>query len=272
MTCILIGQGYFGKILKDKIENLCLRLITIDPFVETADFKTYEQIDHIYTTSETFWFIATPPKTHKNIAVDIITNYNARRIWIEKPICKTLEDTIELDKIIKYNNVYIYPDFTWLQTNICIKIRDSIQRESSIPVFFKMTMSCPHSHVDYINGDVSLILDIIPHPLSILHMIMKYTKDEITSISEHYHTIDRVDIVGTTKNKLSFLFEIDNASEYKNRSITFHTTKSSIMWNSEIKDDGIDAITRHLQLYLNLEEPIINYLDVAATTEILCKK
>ena len=40
MNCVVIGLGYFGNILKSKLENLEHRVITIDPYNETADLKT----------------------------------------------------------------------------------------------------------------------------------------------------------------------------------------------------------------------------------------
>ena len=112
---IIVGYGYFGKILKSKINDLNMDVLTVDPFVKSSDYKYVQDVPEIYKQSTTFWFITTPATSHKDVAIKLITECYARRIWIEKPICTTLKDTNELDAIAHEYNVYLYCDFTWLQ-------------------------------------------------------------------------------------------------------------------------------------------------------------
>ena len=45
--------------------------------------------------------IATPPESHLDLAK--LSIYYNRHVWIEKPICQSYEETLELEFFIKFN-------------------------------------------------------------------------------------------------------------------------------------------------------------------------
>ena len=48
MTCIIIGLGYFGNIIKSKLEkNFNVEIITVDPYNTYATYKSIDEINFI---------------------------------------------------------------------------------------------------------------------------------------------------------------------------------------------------------------------------------
>ena len=92
MNCVIIGLGYFGNILKSKLENLEYKVITVDPYNEASDFK---DIDDIAAIEENRYFITTPASTHHTILLRLFEK-GVKNIWVEKPVCPSLEDTLDI--------------------------------------------------------------------------------------------------------------------------------------------------------------------------------
>ena len=85
MTSIIIGLGYFGNIIKSKLEkNFNTEIITVDPYQTSANYKSIDEIN--FTTGR--WFVTSPANTHHTILIELF-NKGVTDIWVEKPICPT---------------------------------------------------------------------------------------------------------------------------------------------------------------------------------------
>jgi len=124
--------------------------------------------------------------------------------------------------------------------------------------------------LDYTKNDVSLLLDLLPHPLSILQHIMDLTHDtlDLESLNCVSSGIDQAVIIGITQNNMHILLELDNTAPAKYRHIIFHNGPERIAWTSNDpvisnSSSDPDALTRHLHLYFAQTKPLVSYMDVA---------
>ena len=153
MKCVIVGLGYFGKIIKSKLENN--EIITIDPRPEVgADFQNISDIK--FTDGK--WFVTTPASTHHEILLELF-DMGVKDIWIEKPICITLDDILDVFSK-KPDDVFLYCDFTWLQ-------HTAIKRLGELN-------GIKHIEMKWINdgsmipNDVNIVTDLAVHPISII--------------------------------------------------------------------------------------------------------
>ena len=89
---VIIGLGYFGNILKSKLEKLGYDVVTIDPYNKEADLKN---ISSMAPFEDDRYFVTTPASTHHSILLDLFSR-GVKNIWVEKPICPSLEDTLDI--------------------------------------------------------------------------------------------------------------------------------------------------------------------------------
>ena len=103
MKVILIGNGYWGNIIKEKLSK-------ITHLIYTADSKS--NIDVILEKDVDYVFICTPTKTHYNIIKKCIKN--KKNIFCEKPFTGDFNKAIELYELADKYGVEIYVDNIFL--------------------------------------------------------------------------------------------------------------------------------------------------------------
>ena len=99
MKCFIVGLGYFGSILNTKLTKNNYDVTTIDPYNQMAHHKS---IDDVKFTNDDRWFVTTPASTHHAILIKLFSK-GVKNIWVEKPICPSLEDTLDIFSI-KYSS------------------------------------------------------------------------------------------------------------------------------------------------------------------------
>jgi hypothetical protein len=265
MNCVVIGLGYFGNILKSKLENLEHRVITIDPYNETADFKN---IDDITAIEENWYFITTPASTHHSILIKLFSK-GVKNIWVEKPICPSLEDTLDIFSK-KPDDTFLYCDFTWLQHN-------SIKNLGNCKGIKHIEMKWLNNGT-MIPSDVNIVEDLAVHPISILMFLLMKSKKSIHAIDVPYANEKSVLINGKCDD-ISFNIEVSNTSMKKSRSISLYCKDDVYRWSSDdeyfIENIGIvektDAIEMNIHHFMSRNS--IGYpLDIARTLEVVNKR
>jgi hypothetical protein len=103
MKVILIGNGYWGNIIKEKLSK-------ITHLIYTADSKS--NIDLILKKDVDYVFICTPTKTHYDIVKKCIKN--KKNIFCEKPFTGDINKAIELYELAEKYGVEIYVDNVFL--------------------------------------------------------------------------------------------------------------------------------------------------------------
>ncbi len=274
MKSVVIGLGYFGKIIKNKIskyyfENLSNRfnheIITIDPYNTKADYKSLDEIN--FTDGK--WFVTSPASTHHSILVELF-NKGVKDIWVEKPICPTLHETLDIFAK-KPDDVFLYCDFTWLQHNSIKKLGEN--------------KNIKHIEMKWLNdgsmipNDVTIVSDLAIHPISILTFLLMKSLDTIKTIDIIYATDTSVLINGTSQNNITFNIEVSNSSLKKYRNISLYCKDNVYRWSSRdeffIENIGdvekTDAIEENIKHFVNRNT--IGYpLDIARSLESVNKQ
>lgn len=113
MNTLLIGDGYWGNIIKPK-----LKLLT--NLIYVADSKT--NIDDIFSKYEIdFVFICTPTNTHYELVKKCI-GYK-KNIFCEKPFTGDINKALELYELANENIVKIWVDNIFLLTDVFNEIK-----------------------------------------------------------------------------------------------------------------------------------------------------
>ncbi len=264
MNCVIIGLGYFGNILKSKLENLEYKVITVDPYNEASDFK---DIDDIAAIEENRYFITTPASTHHTILLRLFEK-GVKNIWVEKPVCPSLEDTLDIFSK-KPDDTFLYCDFTWLQHN-------SIKELGNCKEIKHIEMKWLNNGT-MIPKDVNIVEDLAVHPISILMFLLMKSKRSITSIYIPYANEKSVLINGKCDD-ITFNIEVSNTSMKKSRNISLYCKDNVYRWSSEYeffienvgKVEKTDAIEMNIRQFLSRNS--IGYpLDIARTLETVNK-
>jgi predicted dehydrogenase len=264
--CIIVGLGYFGKIIKSKLVGK--EVVTIDPVNTEATCKTINEVPPFNNAK---WFVTTPASTHHEILLDLFEK-GVKDIWVEKPICSKFEDTLDIFATIP-DDVFLYCDFTWLQ-------------HSAVKALGKTCGDAPkHIELKWLNdgsmipNDVNIVLDLAIHPLSIITYLLIKSKDKIKNIKIKYATKQSVIIEGYSDNGTTFYIEVSNSSLKKYRGISLYCSEKVYRWNSEnqfyIENIGeveeTDAIEKNIDSFFNRIN--IGYpLDIARILEEVNKQ
>ncbi len=261
MKCVIVGLGYFGKIIQSKLKEFPVdELITIDPFNPTSDFKNISDVENV----DGYWFVTTPASTHHTILLELFQK-GVKNIWVEKPICNTLDDTLDIFSK-KPDDVFLYCDFTWLQ-------HEAIKRLGDVSDIKHIEMKWMNDG-SMIPKDVNIVTDLAVHPISILTFLLIKSKDILEKINVTYANDMSVLINGFSKNGITFNIEVSNSSSIKTRNISVYCVDDVYRWFSEdpdhIENLGLikskDAIVSNIQLFFSKNS--LGYpLDIARTLE-----
>ena len=94
----LIGLGYWGKIINEKLEKFC-----------EVKFTCRSKDTYIDRLDEVDWVVvATPNDTHYVIVRNCISA--GKNVFCEKPLTPTLEESKELFDLAEKHNVKLYVD------------------------------------------------------------------------------------------------------------------------------------------------------------------
>ena len=262
MKCVIVGLGYFGRIIMSKLIPYfqIKEIITVDPFNTDADFKSVSDIHDV----DGYWFITTPASTHHTILLELFEK-GVKNIWVEKPICNTLDDTLDIFSK-KPDDVFLYCDFTWLQ-------HEAIKRLGSVSDIKHIEMKWMNDG-SMIPKDVNIVTDLAVHPISILTFLLIKSKDILEKIHVTYANDMSVLINGFSKNGLTFNIEVSNSSCIKTRNISVYCADDVYRWFSEDPEhienlgriESKDAIVSNIELFLSKNS--LGYpLDIARTLE-----
>ena len=266
MKSVVIGLGYFGNIIKSKLEkNFNTEIITVDPYQTSANYKSIDEIN--FTTGK--WFVTSPANTHHTILIELF-NKGVTDIWVEKPICPTLHETLNIFAK-KPDDIFLYCDFTWLQHNSIKTLGDN--------------NDIKHIEMKWLNdgsmipNDVNIVSDLAIHPISILTFLLMKSLDTIKTIDIIYATNTSVLINGISQNNTTFNIEVSNSSLKKYRNISLYCESQVYRWSSLneffIENIGVvektDAIEENIKHFFNRNS--IGYpMDIARSLEIVNKK
>ena len=180
---VIIGYGYWGKILKSKLNNLN---------IETEIINKSKYKEFLNKTNEyKLIIVSTKEKNHIKIINDILSNLCLKDslIFCEKPFSKNVNSYNLLNK----NNIYISDVF--LYNNKYLKIK-SFCNNKKIKTINIETSNNSVSQKD------SILYDLLYHDIYIIMDLKNYFS--ISNIYIHYHD----------ENELKLQFKINNSNIY----------------------------------------------------------
>lgn len=281
MRCIIVGYGYFGHIIEKKLAGLGLEYVTVDPYNTASTYKDIFEVPERNAVTD-YWFITTPATTHKSTILRLIQEVGAHHIWVEKPLCTTYADTAEIMELILQRNIHLYCDFTWLKHDFMMTATSIFTQTRTAIQLFKMRIIQPKM-IDYTKNDVHILLDLLPHPLSMLQALMDITHDSLTSFSVYKVSIDKVAITGVLNRGGTLLIELDNTTNTKYRDIEIVSSDTHLQWNTSTNNvckngnvvspshDG-DAIEKHICAFTSQQPTSVDILKVAEMLENICEQ
>ena len=263
---VIVGIGYFGKILRSKLIDKG-QVVVVDPFAE-SDYKTVADVPFV----DGKWFVTTPASTHYSILCELFAR-GVKDIWVEKPICGTLEETLDVFARVP-DDVFLYCDFTWLKHAAVLKMGEYVYKNSIKHLDLKWLNDGSH-----IPSDVNIVMDLAVHPISIITYLFFRNSDRILNIHTVYTSQKSVILSGVSDKGCTFNIEVSNDSEKKSRSISLYS-KDSIRWSSlsEFSIENIgkletsDAIENNISCFLTGRGNPAFCLDIARTLESVNKQ
>lgn len=262
--CVVVGLGYFGKIIKSKLKES--EIITVDIYNDEATYKNISDVPF----SDGKWFVTTPASTHHEILVNLFDK-GVKDIWVEKPICSDFNDTLDIFSRIP-DDVFLYYDFTWLKHSAIKKLGEC--EETPKHIDFKWL-----NDGKMIPTDVNIVLDLAVHPLSILVYFLIKHKDIVKHIKIDYASEKSVLISGVSEKNITFNIEVSNSSFTKTRNISMYCNENVYRWYSTnehfIENMGniekTDAISSHIENFFSRNN--IGYpLDISRLLELVNKQ
>jgi len=244
MKCVVIGTGYFGKIILSKLKDH--DVITVDP-IGKSDYKSILDVPFV----DGKWFVITPASTHYDILCTLFEK-GVKDIWVEKPVCPHIDQTMDIfEKIPK--DVFLFCDFTWLQHSVVKRIGDHVVQHGLKNINIMWLNSGENTP-----RDANIVVDLVIHPVSILYHVLLQTNDSINTISMECNK-NNVFISGESDKNVKFTIEVSNSFNKKLRYISLISDESIVRWSSleEYYIEGIgevdthDALSSSIDLFFN---------------------
>ena len=238
----LVGYGYWGKnlasVFKDKLkyfidkEDHALNKAKYD---YGNDFLYDRSLTNVLKTDKSIKavLIATKPESHLDIA-KLCLRYG-KHIWIEKPVCATYKQALELQNYHEKTNnrLRVMVDHTFL-------FHPAINKLASINIGEPLYYDSHRISLGLFQKDVDVVKDLAIHDLAIikhLYPMMKLKKKTIVK-HNHVNNMDNQAILclefeqsGLTKQKFTATINCNWVSPVKKREIILTGTKKSVIYD-----------------------------------------
>lgn len=241
MNTLLIGNGYWGNIIKPKLEKLT-------NLIGVVDSKT--NINSFLGNKIDFAFVCTPTNTHYKICKTLIENNI--NIFCEKPFTGNINLANELYKMSVDKNTIIYVDNIFLLRNEIKNIKfDTIKK---LEFVWKKRDN---------NFKESLIDSLMYHDLYLSNYLIKRNGWSFEKIEYNEKNLDMV--MNNNQSKVRFIY--DRGSDVKEKIIIVNDTTKIDLTNP--KNDPLnDTITKIINNEIDYET---NKMITLETLELIQK-
>lgn len=276
---LVIGYGYWGpnvarNIYKSKISNLKVVVDNNKKAIRKAINDNYsdnyieklDDLDEELLQEVDIIVITTPPKTHFQIIKRL---YKYNKIFLSaKPMCTTIKELRELEKIIKENKIEIFIDNTYLYSNKVRAIKKIVNSNSFGEINY---ISSVRSNLGIIQKDIDVIWDLAPHDLSIVTYITDNypvsSKALSTNLLHNMKTQNNFAYVEFKYKKFNFYLNVNWLSPEKIRYMVFSGTKQTLVYDDASKTNSLKLYNQIIKkegssfLYKNNEGKSVKYIE-----------
>jgi predicted dehydrogenase len=186
-------------------------------------------------------FIVTPISTHYKLIIDCLKH--KKHVFVEKPLCKTVEQMNNIYELCKNNNVKIFCDYTFTHSDKISKLKNIIYENIEDIIYIEMNRET-FGIFSYDN----IIYDLLPHDISILKFIFNDTI-KINYVDKIMHNnLFIKSIIHFTINDFNGIINISWLNESKVRKIKVFCK------NKIIEYDDINDNIKIFNYYLNVND------------------
>ena len=147
----------------------------------TVDYKELLADDTIQALA-----IATPPKTHFEIAMDALEA--GKHVFVEKPLATATNQCEALVATAEKNKLTLMVGHTFVYTAAVNKIKEVIESGELGDVYY---INTARVNLGIFQDDINVVWDLAPHDVSILNYILDRNPEEVTA---HGHSYIRPDV------------------------------------------------------------------------------
>ena len=238
----LVGYGYWGKnlarVFRDELKFIVDKS---DANLSKAkhdyggSVKYENNLTNVleYNKDVKAVLIATPPESHLDIAK--LSIYYDRHVWIEKPICQSYEETLELERYLheRNNRLRVFVDHTFL-------FHPAVIEMSRVDIGDPLYYDSHRISLGKFQKDVDVVKDLAIHDLAIIKHLYPLASVTRKSIIKHRHVNEmynqailcfEFEIGGVEKKRFTATINCNWVSPVKKREIILTGTKKSVIYD-----------------------------------------
>lgn len=247
MKICLIGYGYWGKILFNNFKSMGYDDITV----------VDESLNNLNLIEDSFshYIIATPFSTHKYF-LEKISKFKNKKIWCEKPLVESFDDSIKIYSLLKENNNKLFVDWIYTFNSCIIHLKYILKDKKLKQIILNRTNFGP------VRTDCTSIHDLSSHDLSILYFLFE---DLEFDFKFNEFSIDENKSFGSNiswcyLNGVQIIINSSWEHENKNRVSLFITDNNEIIVFDDVNKIIINnGIIENFSTYPSPIENSINY-------------
>ncbi len=134
--------------------------------------------------------IATPAKTHYTLARRALLNN--KHLLVEKPLCLTYKECMDLVKIAKRKKKVLMVGHTFLFNPAVRKLKQYIGKGMLGKIYY---LHATRTHLGLIRDDVNVSWDLVPHDISIFSYLLGQMPISVSAVGGAFLKRERQDIV-----------------------------------------------------------------------------
>ena len=265
----IIGLGSWGKNIYRNLDYFHVVELVYDNDLKNLDFnlikknKIARNIDNIFL-SKTIdsVIIASPAITHKDYIIKSLKNN--KNVFVEKPLCLSLEDSREIEKVANKVNKTIFTGHLLQYHNAFKKLKHNIElgKIGNLNI-----IKANRLNFGAVRKVESVLYDLASHDLS---MILSITQDfpvkvDVNAVFKNSKTVaDYINIILYFEKGLIAILNMDWISPYKEHRFSVFGTKGSLIF-----DDTREWKTKLIfnPSYLNKKNEVVYKPNIAIAVQ-----
>jgi UDP-2-acetamido-3-amino-2,3-dideoxy-glucuronate N-acetyltransferase len=236
LNIALIGCGNWGKNIARNLHQMGSLACIYDSDTKLAEKLNHEYMLPTFELNKIFEdqninaiVIASPAKTHKDLAIEAIKN--DKDVFIEKPFCLSFPDAQKLSKLATNKKRILMVGHLLNYHNAFIKMKELIKNgKIGIP----QNIRANRLALGAIRSEESVIYDLSVHDISMILSITEELPIDVNVQSIHHHNNNGPDAISV---KLSFskgltaLINSDWMCPYKEHQFSVIGTKGALIFD-----------------------------------------
>ena len=255
----IIGLGNWGKNIYRNLESLKVLKKVYDNDLEsliktvTCKKKIAKSAKEIILSNDIdSVVIASPADTHKNYIVQALSNY--KNVFVEKPLCLSLEDALEIKKLSSEVNKIVFVGHLLHYHNGFNELKNNVEQGR---IGDLQIIKANRLNFGTVRKKESVLFDLASHDISMILSITKAMPKnaEVNAVFNNSKKIaDYINVILHFENNLLAVISSDWISPYKEHRFSVFGSKGSLIFDDT--KDWPDKLTINPS-YLNKKKKII---------------